>query len=153
VAVAGLLLMATGSLLLSHVSASGSYFPDVVVGLLVFGPGIGLAFVTVSIAALAGVADHEAGLASGLSNTAFQIGTALGVAIVSTIAISRTDDYLAGSPGADPLVGLTVGFQAAFLACAVLAAIGAALALLLLGRPRPAVRERLEPVAVPVGGD
>ena len=53
-----------------------------------FGPGLGLAFTTASIAALAGVAEHESGLASGLS-TAFQIGAALGVAIVSTVALRR----------------------------------------------------------------
>jgi hypothetical protein len=52
------------------------------------GAGIGLAFVTATVAALAGVAEHDAGLASGLSNTALQTGTALGVAIVTTVAVS-----------------------------------------------------------------
>jgi hypothetical protein len=145
--------LAAGSLLLTQASVGGSYFGDIFFGLLVFGPGIGLAFVTASIAALAGVAEHEAGLASGLSNTAFQIGGALGVAIASTIAVSRTDDYLAANAGADPLVGLTEGFQSAFLACALLAGIGAALALALPGRPRRIVRESLEPVPVPTGCD
>ena len=114
VAAAGLALMGAGSLLLTQVSVGGSYFGDIFFGLLVFGPGIGLAFVTASIAALAGVAEHESGLASGLSNTAFQIGAALGVAIVSTVAVSRTDDYLAANADAIPLVALTEGFQSAF---------------------------------------
>ena len=87
--------------------------------MLVYGPGIGLAFVTASIAALAGVAERESGLASGLSNTAFQIGAALGVAIVTTVAVSRSEDYLAANDGANPLVALTEGFQSAFLACAL----------------------------------
>ena len=113
-------------------------------GLLVYGPGVGLTFVTASIAALAGVAERESGLASGLSNTAFQIGAALGVAIVSTVAISGSADYLAAHRGGNPLVALTEGFQSAFLACAALAAIGVALALLLLGRPRRARQEQLE---------
>src|SRR5262249_5884954 len=92
VAATGMALLAAGSLLLSRPSVGGSYLGDVFFGLLVFGPGIGLAFVTASIAALAGVREHESGLASGLSNTAFQIGAALGVAIVSTVAVSRSDD-------------------------------------------------------------
>jgi EmrB/QacA subfamily drug resistance transporter len=144
VAAAGMALLGAGSLLLTQVSVGGSYLGDIFIGLLVFGAGIGPAFATATIAALAGVAERESGVAAGLNNTAFQIGGALGVAIVSTIAVSRADDYLAANAGADPLVGLTEGFQSAFLACAVLAGIGAVLALVLLGRPRGAVRERLE---------
>jgi EmrB/QacA subfamily drug resistance transporter len=151
VAATGMALMGAGSLLLTQVAVSGSYFGDMFVGLLVFGPGIGLAFVTASIAALAGVAERESGLASGLSNTAFQIGAALGVAIVSTVAVSRSEDYLAANEGASPLVVLTEGFQSAFVACVVLAGIGVALALLLLGRPRQAAREQLEPAPAPAG--
>jgi EmrB/QacA subfamily drug resistance transporter len=146
VAAAGMLLMVAGSLLLTQVSVGGSYFGDIFFGLLVFGPGIGLAFVTATMAALAGVAEEESGLASGLSNTAFQMGNAIGIAIASTVAASRTGDILAAKPGANPLVALTEGFQSGFLACAVLAGIGLALALLLLGRPRKAPHERLEPV-------
>ena len=84
-------LMGAGSLVLTQVSVRGSYFPDIFFGLLLCGLGIGLAFVTATVAALAGVAEHESGLASGLSNTALQIGTALGVAIVTTVAVSRSE--------------------------------------------------------------
>jgi EmrB/QacA subfamily drug resistance transporter len=147
VAATGMALMGAGSLVLTQVSARGSYFPDIFFGLLLCGLGIGLAFVTATVAALAGVAEHEAGLASGLSNTALQIGTALGVAIVTTVAVSRSQDYLAANKGANPLVVLTEGYQSAFLACAVLAGIGLALALLLPGRPRKAAHESPEPVA------
>ena len=140
VAAAGMALMGAGALLLTQVSVGGSYFGDVFLALLVFGPGIGLAFVTATVAALAGVAEHESGLASGLSNTAFQMGAAIGTAIVATVAVSQTDDYLAANADASPLVALTEGFQSAFLATAVLAGIGVALALLLLGRPRGAAR-------------
>jgi len=146
VAATGLALMGAGSLLLTQVAVGSSYFPDIFFGLLLCGLGIGLAFVTATVAALAGVAEHESGLASGLSNTALQIGTALGVAIVTTVAVSRSQDYLAGHKGADPLVALTVGYQSAFLACAVLAAIGLVLALLLPGRPRNAAHESPAPV-------
>jgi hypothetical protein len=137
-------LIGAGSLLLTQVSVGGSYFGDIFFGLLVCGAGIGLAFVTATVAALAGVAEHEAGLASGLSNTALQIGAALGVAIVTSVAVSRSEDFLAANEGANQLVVLNEGFQAAFLACVVLAGIGMALALVLLGRPRKAPHERLE---------
>jgi MFS family permease len=149
VAALGMALMGGGALLLTQVSAGGSYFGDIFFGLLVFGPGVGLAFVTASIAALAGVPEHESGLASGLSNTAFQIGAALGVAIVTTVAVTRTDEFLAANPNANPLLGLTEGFQSAFLAIAILAAAGVALALLLLGPARTVSQEQLEPSPAP----
>jgi predicted MFS family arabinose efflux permease len=146
VAATGMGLIGAGSLLLTQVSVGGSYFGDIFFGLLVFGAGIGPAFVTATVAALAGVVESESGLASGLSNTALQIGAALGVAIATTVAVSRSEDFLAANDGANPLVVLNEGFQAAFLACVVLAVIGMALALLLLGRPRKAPQEGLEPV-------
>jgi hypothetical protein len=145
--------MGAGSLLLTQVSVGGSYLGDIFFGLLVTGPGIGLAFVTATVAALAGVAEHQAGLASGLSNTALQIGGALGVAIATTVAVATSGRYLAGNEGANPLVVLNEGFQSAFVACVVLAGIGLALALLLLGRPRTAPQERPEAAPVPVQHD
>jgi EmrB/QacA subfamily drug resistance transporter len=152
VAATGTALMGVGSLLLTQVSVGGSYFGDIFFGLLVVGPGIGLAFVTATVAALADVAEHESGLASGLNNTALQIGGALGVAIVTTVAVSRSDDYLATNADASPLVALTEGFQSAFLACVVLAAIGVALALLLPGRPRTARQQHLDPAPATTAG-
>jgi EmrB/QacA subfamily drug resistance transporter len=146
VAAAGLALMGAGSLVLTQVSVHGSYFPDIFVGLLSCGLGIGLAFVTATVAALTGVAEHQAGLASGLSNTALQIGTALGAAIVTTVAVSRSQGYLAANKAGNPLIVLTEGYQSAFLACAVLSGIGLALALLLPGRPPKAARELPEPI-------
>jgi EmrB/QacA subfamily drug resistance transporter len=153
VAATGMALMGAGSLLLTQVSVGGSYVGDIFLALLVTGPGIGLAFVTATVAALAGVAEHESGLASGLSNTAFQIGGALGVAIATTVAVSTSGRYLAVNEGANPLVVLNEGFQSAFVACVVLAGIGVALALLLLGRPRKAPQERPEAVPVPAQND
>jgi EmrB/QacA subfamily drug resistance transporter len=153
VAAAGMALLGAGSLLLTQVSVGGSYLGDIFFGLLVCGPGIGLAFVTATVAALAGVAEHEAGLASGLSNTALQIGGALGVAIATTVAVSSSEAYLAANQGASPLVVLNEGLQSAFVACVVLAGIGMALALLLLGRPRKAPQARLEAAPVPMQND
>jgi hypothetical protein len=104
-------LIGAGSLLLTRVSVGGGYFGDIFFGLLVFGAGIGPTFVTSTVAALAGVAGHESGLASGLSNTALQIGAALGVAITTTVAFSRSGDVLAGHASANPLVVLNEGYQ------------------------------------------
>jgi EmrB/QacA subfamily drug resistance transporter len=152
VAATGMALLGAGSLLFMQVSADGSYLGDMVLGLLVFGLGIGPVFATATIAALTDVPERESGIASGLSNTAFQIGGALGVAIVSTVAISRSEAFLATNQGANPLLVLTEGFQYAFVACVVLAGIGVALVLALLGRPRKARQEprpeQPEPVSV-----
>src|SRR5258708_26770710 len=73
VAATGMALMGAGSLVLTQVSVHGSYFPDIFFGLLLCGLGIGLAFVTATVAALARVAGHDSGLATGLSHTALQV--------------------------------------------------------------------------------
>jgi hypothetical protein len=108
--------------------------------------------VTASIAALAGIPEQEAGVASGLSNTTFQIGAALGVAVVATVSFTHTKDFFAANPHAARLVGLTEGFQSAFLACSVIAAAGAITALALLGRPRLSAEETLEPATLTASG-
>jgi EmrB/QacA subfamily drug resistance transporter len=148
VAATGMALLAAGSLLLAQASVGGSYVGDIFFGVLIFGLGIGPVFATATIAALAGVPERDAGIASGLSNTAFQLGGALGVAIVSTVAVSRSKDFLTANDGADPLIVLTEGLQSAFLGCVALSAAGVALALLLLGPSRKAPRHE-RPEAVP----
>jgi EmrB/QacA subfamily drug resistance transporter len=144
-AVTGMALMGAGALVLTQASVDGSYFPDIFFGLLLCGLGLGLAFVTATVAALGGVAEHEAGLASGLSNTALQIGSALGVAILTTVALTRSHHYLVAHAAANPLVVLNEGYKSAFVALVVLAGIGLVLALLLLGRPREARQQHIEP--------
>jgi EmrB/QacA subfamily drug resistance transporter len=150
VALTGLLLLGLGCLYMTQVSVDGSYFGDVFLGLLLCGLGVGLTFVTVSIAALAGVPEHQAGLASGLNNTSFQIGAALGTAIVSTVAVSRTTDVIAA--GGEQMLALTEGFQSGFAACIALAAAGALVTLVTLGRARsvPGV-DALESIPEPAG--
>jgi EmrB/QacA subfamily drug resistance transporter len=129
VAVVAMALTGLGSLLLTQVSVGGSYLGDLFFALLLLGPGIGAAYVAGSIASLTGVAETEAGLASGLNNASFQIGGAVGVAILSTVAVS-------GAHGADRLAALTAGFQSAFAVAIAFAVLGAAAAALLLGRRR-----------------
>ena len=127
-----LVLTGLGCALLSQVSVDGTYLGDIFFGLLVFGPGLGAAYVAGSIASLAGVPASEAGLASGLNNSSFQIGGAVGVAVLSSVAVSHAQ-------GASPLAALTSGYQAAFAAAIAFAALGLALALPLLGRRRDRV--------------
>ena len=106
---------------------------------LVAAAGLGFSFVPVTIAAVSGVRDDDAGLASGLINTSQQIGGALGLAVLSTIAISRTDDVMAAAHGDRAALpgALTEGFQSAFLAGAGFAIVGVLVGLLLVkGRPQ-----------------
>jgi MFS family permease len=134
VAATGMVLTGLGCLLLSQVSVDGSYLGDIFFGLLLFGPGLGAVYVAGSIASLAGVADADAGLASGLNNSSFQIGGAVGVAILSTVAVSQAD-------GSDPLAALTSGFRSAFGTAVVFAVLGLLAAAVAFGKrraPQPA---------------
>jgi EmrB/QacA subfamily drug resistance transporter len=140
IAVGGLALMGIGSALLSQVSASGTYLGDLFLGLLVFGPGLGAAFVAASVATVSGVDEADAGLASGLNNASFQIGGALGVAILTSVAVAQTE-------GSEPLVALTAGFQSAFAAAIAFAAIGILAGAILLGRTRRTGEAVPEPAA------
>jgi MFS family permease len=142
VAVVAMALTGLGSLLLTQVSVGGSYLGDLFFALVILGPGIGAAYVAGSIASLTGVAESEAGLASGLNNASFQIGGAVGVAILSTAAISGAHG------GADRLAALTEGYQAAFAAAIAVAVLGMVAAGLLLGsRREPKVVAEAEPAA------
>ena len=97
----------------TQISVDGSYFSDLFPGFLMTGVGLGFSFVPISIAALSGVTDREAGLASGLINTSQQIGGAVGLAILSSVATTRTNNLLA--TGTAPPVALTEGFRLAFM--------------------------------------
>jgi EmrB/QacA subfamily drug resistance transporter len=125
--VTGMTLQAIGLLLFTGVSAHGSYLGDVLAPSLFVAAGIGIAFVPVTIAAVAGVRPSEAGLASGLVNTSRQMGGAIGLAILATVATARTDSL--GGHGA---VALTAGYQRAFAIAAGFAVAGALVALLVL---------------------
>ena len=125
--VAGLGLVAVGLVLFAQVDAGGSFLGDVLVPSLVVAAGLGFAFVSQTLAATSGVQAGEAGLASGLINTAQQVGGALGLAVLSTLATTRTDD--AAAAGASPPAALVEGFHVAFTVGAGIAAAGALLAL------------------------
>ena len=130
--VAGLLLIGGGLVWFSRVPAQGgSYLADILGPSLLAAVGLGLAFVPVTIAAVAGTKPQEAGLASGLINTSQQVGGALGLAILATIANSRTQSlFHAGVHSSS--VALTKGFDRAFLVGAGFAIAGALLAAVLI---------------------
>jgi len=147
VLVTGMTALTVGLVYFTQVSVGGSYLGDLLPGFLVVGLGIGFSFVPISIAALAGVQPAEAGLASGLFNTTQQIGGALGIAALSTIASSHTDGALAsGTPLPNALVD---GFQAAFVAGAIVAALGIVASLTLIRRRHLEQAPAVEPIAEP----
>src|ERR1700736_1918281 len=130
--IAGLLLIAGGLLWFSQVPGTGgSYAADVLGPSILAALGLGFAFVPVTIAAGTGTEPHEAGLASGLINTSQQVGGALGLAILATIANSRTQS-LAHAGVHNTSVALTKGFDQAFLVGAGFRVPGAILAAFLI---------------------
>jgi EmrB/QacA subfamily drug resistance transporter len=132
VLVVGMTALTAGVAYFTQVSVGGSYVGDLLPGFLLISLGLGFSFVPISIAALAGVQPSEAGLASGLINTSQQIGGALGVAILSTIATSTTDDAVAA--GDSVPVALTDGFEAAFIAGTGIALVGILVSLFIVRR-------------------
>jgi EmrB/QacA subfamily drug resistance transporter len=128
----GMALLGAGLVYFSQVSVDGSYVGDLLPGFVLIGVGMGFAFVPVSIAALAGVTGREAGLASGLINTSQQIGGALGLAVLTTVATTRTDNLLDDRVPAP--IALTDGFSLAFWVGAAFAVVGLVATLLVLRR-------------------
>jgi EmrB/QacA subfamily drug resistance transporter len=129
---AGMTFLTLGLLYFTQVSVDGTYLGDLLPGFLIIAAGLGFSFVPISIAALAGVQPSEAGLASGLFNTSQQIGGALGIAVLSTIATTKTDNGVeSGTPLPQALVD---GFESAFIWGAIIAAAGIVVALVLVRR-------------------
>lgn len=128
---AGMVLVAGGVLWFSRMSVGGGFLTDILGASLLAAVGLGLGFVTSTIAAVAGVEPHEQGLASGLINTSQQVGGAIGLAVLSTIATTRTNDLLATGTSSLPHA-LTSGFQAALVTGAIIAAAGFLLTLILI---------------------
>jgi EmrB/QacA subfamily drug resistance transporter len=143
----GMVLSAAGLVLYAQLPVHGHYFWDLFPAFLLSGIGLALAFVPMSIGALTGVQQSEAGVASGLINTSQQIGGAIGVALATTIAITFTGHYVHAHAGATALSGsaLNHGFQITFYVLAALAVAGAAAAALLTeSKPQAAETVRVE---------
>ena len=135
----GLALMTGGMLWYTQIPVHGGFAGTLLPGYLMVGVGMAFAFIPMSIAALAGVAPQEAGLASGLINTSQQIGGALGVAIASTVAFTHMRTLLAS--GQSSPVALTGGFSLAFW---VIAGISAASVLAAVALVRPQELEAVD---------
>ena len=120
---AGLLIAATGLALFARAPVDGHFVVDVLPGMLLIGLGAGIAFNPVLLAAMSDVAPEESGLASGVVNTAFMMGGALGLAVLASVAASRTTSLTASGQG--HLAALTGGYHLAFLVGSLFA-IGAA---------------------------
>ena len=126
---AGLGLMTLALVLLARTPVDGNWAIDILPATIALGIGAGIAFNPILLAAMSGVAPEQAGLASGVVNTSFMMGGAVGLAILASLAASRTDNQLAS--GEDSLVALNSGYHLAFLVGAVFivaaGAVGAAL--------------------------
>jgi MFS family permease len=144
----GLGLAAVGLLLFARAPVDGTFVVDVLPSMILLGIGAGMAFNPVLLAAMGDVPQHEAGLASGVVNTAFMMGGALGLAVLASLAASRTTSL--EDSGSSELAALAGGYHAAFLAGAVFAGAAAAIGAFLL-RPAPvhAQGEAGEAVAEP----
>jgi len=121
---AGLSMAALGLVLFARAPVGGSFIVDVLPSMILLGVGAGMAFNPVLLAAMSDVEPSESGLASGVVNTAFMMGGALGLAILVSLAASRTDSLRASGDG--PLEALNGGYHVAFLAGALFAALSAA---------------------------
>jgi EmrB/QacA subfamily drug resistance transporter len=139
----GLSLLGAGLIYFTQVSVGGSYVADLLPGFLLIGVGLGFSFVPVSIAALAGVTGRDAGLASGLINTSQQIGGALGLAILTTVATTHADNLL--KEGQDPAHAFTSGYSLAFWAGVGFAAISVIATIFALKREDLALQPGTEP--------
>ncbi len=151
VLILGLVLTAAGLIWFAQISVNGTYVGDILFPSLLSAFGLGFAFVPMTVAAVAGVDEHEAGLASGLINTSQQVGGALGLAVLATIANSRTDSLM--ETGSRLPNALTEGFQAALTVGAGFAVAGAVLAFFLISgrasREHALAARAVEPEAVP----
>ncbi|HYM64825.1 MAG TPA: DHA2 family efflux MFS transporter permease subunit [Gaiellaceae bacterium] len=128
--IGGLMLFVVGLLLFARAPVDGNFALDVLPGMLLLGVAGGITFNPILLAAMGDVAPTEAGLASGIVNTSFMMGGALGLAVLASVAASRTDGGTAAGDGA--IAALNSGYHAAFLVGALFAVVGAVLAALLL---------------------
>jgi EmrB/QacA subfamily drug resistance transporter len=139
----GLLLAAVGLVLFARAPVDGSFVVDVLPSMILLGFGAGMAFNPVLLAAMSDVEPSESGLASGVVNTSFMMGGALGLAILASLAASRTDSLRASGDG--PLVALNGGYHVAFLVGAAFAVAAAALGGSLLRRSAATAQTEVQP--------
>jgi MFS family permease len=140
----GLLLASFGLMLFARAPVDGNYVTDVLPAMVLLGLGAGIAFNPVLLAAMSCVKPEESGLASGIVNTSFMMGGALGLAVLASLAASRTDALT--EAGDSTLVALTGGYHAAFIVGAIFALGAAAIGGLYLREPAEMPSHEPEPV-------
>ncbi len=127
VATVGVTIGGLGLLVLTGLPVHGHYASDLLTGLVPLAFGLGVAFVPITLLATGGIPAEDSGLSSGLFNVAQQVGGSLGLAILSTLAASRTSHLLHGAAAPSPLTARVDGYHVAFLAAAIMLFIGAGL--------------------------
>jgi predicted MFS family arabinose efflux permease len=143
--VGGLTLAAVGFFLLTQLPIHSQYWSHVVPAMVLISIGLGLGFVSLTLLAVSDANEADAGLASGMVTTAQQVGGALGLAVLISVATARASSLLGG--GHAPAVAQLAGSHLAFGVGAILLAIGAVLAAVLIGRAKPAAVPEPTPVS------
>ena len=148
----GLLVAAVGLLLFARAPVDGSFVTDVLPSMVLLGVGAGIAFNPILLAAMSDVEPNDAGLASGIVNTSFMMGGALGLAVLASLAASRTDSLRASGDGS--LAALAGGYHVAFVVGAVFAAAAAVVGALALRSGAPAsAHEGTDPRGAPAAAE
>jgi EmrB/QacA subfamily drug resistance transporter len=143
----GLLLSAVGLVLFARAPVDGTFAVDVLPSMILLGFGAGMAFNPMLLASMSDVEPSESGLASGVVNTSFMMGGALGLAILASLAASRTSSLVATGNG--PVAALNSGYHVAFVVGAAFAAVAAGLGAVLLRPGLPHVAEDGEDAGIP----
>jgi EmrB/QacA subfamily drug resistance transporter len=155
VLITGMVMIAVGLLWFTQLPPDGVYVKNIIAPMIIAAFGLGFAFVPVTIAAVSGISPDDSGLASGLINTSQQIGGALGLAVLATIANNRTLDLVTAAHG-NPLkpdpASLTDGFDSAFLAGAGFAILGIIAALAMIRSSDSKSLVGADPTEVPIAG-
>jgi EmrB/QacA subfamily drug resistance transporter len=140
----GVAAVGVGLLLFARTPVDGTFVTDLLPPMLLIGLGVGTAFPALMTLAMSGATPSDSGLASGLVNTSMQVGGAIGLAVLATLATERTDSLLSG--GTSHAAALNSGYHVAYLVGAGLVAIALAVAVVVLReQPMPAPEEQLEP--------
>jgi predicted MFS family arabinose efflux permease len=142
VSIVGITLAAAGMLVLTALPVHGSYVSNLLVGLVPMSIGMGLTFVPITLLGTSGVKSDDAGLASGLFNTAQQVGGSLGLAILSSLAASQTASLLHGNGHGGAIAARVSGYHVAFLAAAIMLGIAVVLMTVVLRKSHTREIER-----------
>jgi EmrB/QacA subfamily drug resistance transporter len=151
VSVLGLSIATAGILWIARVPVHGSYVPDMLASFIPMSIGMGLVFVPLTLLATSGVENDDAGLASGLFNSAQQVGGSLGLAILATLSVDHTTSLLkhgSGATAAGHVSAIVSGYHVAFFAAAIMMAAGALLLVIWL-RKRHLEGIKFDPSAIP----